>query len=140
MARRLWGIGLAALAIAGCGSEDKNVHAEPVCSIGACGGDPTGQWEITAACIVEEDCASESGTVTGSYTFEGNGFSYDWLIETGGCGFRGEHDAGGSGSYYPDGNTLYRDDTLTVDGDVLTLLEVDPRDDGYSFTLERVPE
>jgi hypothetical protein len=128
----------------GCGDDD-NVHAAPVCSVQACGGDVVGEWEIESACIVEEDCSGESGTVTGAYTFTADSYDFDWLIETSGCGFRGESDSSGGGSYRAEGNFLYRGTTdepifeYCVDADgILHLLDVDEFSDGESFTLHRL--
>lgn len=134
---------LVAVVGAGCGGDDDNVHAAASCPIEACGGDIVGSWEIAAACILEEDCASEAGTVTGTYTFYADSYDYDWTIETHGCGYVGEHDSGGGGGYRVEGNVMYRGATtdepifeFCVDGEVAYLRDLDP-DGGGSFTLRR---
>jgi hypothetical protein len=110
-----------------------------------CGGDIVGEWNIAAACIVEDDCSSESGTVTGTYTFHTDSYSYEWLIETSGCGYVGEHDSGGGGSYRAEGNFLYRGTTdeqifeYCVEDDVAELHDLSEYG-GERFTLHRVTE
>ena len=141
MVRLLW---LAALlCVTGVGCADDTVHAAASCPVMACGGDVVGEWEIEAACIIAEDCASESGTVSGTFTFASDSYSFDWLIETSGCGYRGENDSGGSGSYVAEGNFLLRSAggeqifEYCVDGDELQLLDLSEFG-GERFTLRRI--
>jgi hypothetical protein len=132
---------LALLGTIALGCSDDTVHAAQSCPVMACGGDVTGTWSIEGACIIEDDCSGESGTVSGTYTFENGSYSYDWTIETSGCGSFGESDSSGGGGYREDGNFLYRgaDEQIfeyCVDGDTMELLDLSEFG-GERFTLQR---
>jgi hypothetical protein len=145
MKRGLGVVCLGLLIVVGAGCGEDTVHAAESCPVMGCGGDVVGEWDIVGACVIAEDCSDESGTVSGTFSFTADGYSYESLIETTGCGFINESSSSGGGSYRAEGNFLYPatgDEPIyeyCVDADVMELTDLSEFG-GERFTLQRRAE
>src|SRR5262249_22580996 len=72
----------------------------------SCGGDPSGHWRFASGCVeppaggfeCAEGVSTGRGTMTGTFSFDGSGFSYSTDRELRQCGWidGGGHSNGGS--------------------------------------------
>jgi hypothetical protein len=120
---------------AGAGSPGGDVDfAAATCPApAACGGDPTGTWDLVRACVEQPSdtsaCHDSSayGNATGSFTFGGTSYSLSLTTKLSECGRNETSSVGGGSKASVNGSTIVdaADGTtysFCVEGDTLTLL------------------
>ena len=109
-----------------------NVDFSSMCSIpAACGGDPTGRWDVVAGCVQpsaeDYDCnwrEMAEGDVSGTVSFEGGSYSIDLQANLSHCGTIDFSVNGLGGTYAIMGTEIVASSTtfaFCVDGDTMSL-------------------
>jgi len=120
----------------GSSSSNGNVNVEAMCSVPrACGGDPTGTWELVEGCVepppggfeCESGLTTAHGSATGTFTFGAGSFDSTVDSEMRQCGWVDSSGDGAGGSWAVSGDVIdlggVRPLEFCVEGDTLWLVD-----------------